>query len=180
MKRIVLLATGLCALAIAVPVAQTSPTSEDGCSVEHLSGDPCQGPDANPAANACRINTWVGDASCTLTVPDGVANFADGLSENFAELQDTNWHTEAHLVVRDTATGQVLLSRDLSSTVPVADSPEPPDGDIPFGAALSPLGGAEVVCEVTGTHTPAGAAFSAEAAARGFGRFNNNFRCQVN
>jgi hypothetical protein len=41
-------------------------------------------------------------------------------------------------------------------------------------------GGAEAVCEVTGTHTPAGAPFSAFAVTTGAGEFNNVFNCRVN
>src|SRR5688572_4730700 len=109
MKRIALLVVALCAFAVAVPVAQTAPTSDSGCTVEHLSGAECQGPDVNTATDSCEIATWVGNASCDLTVSDGVANSAEGFLNVFATLQDTNnWHTEFHLVVRDKSTGEVL------------------------------------------------------------------------
>jgi hypothetical protein len=179
MKRLVVLVTALCVVAIAVPAAQTAPTSEQGCALEHLSAAECQGPDLNPAADFCNISTWVGNASCELTVADGVANTASGFVEAFAELQDTNWHAEFHMVVRDKTTGQVLFSRDGSSTLPVSQAPPVPSARVGFGAPLTAAGGSEVICEVTGTHTPAGAAESAIAAAEGFGQFNNVFRCEV-
>jgi hypothetical protein len=178
MKRIALLVVALCAFAVAVPVAQTAPTSDSGCTVEHLSGAECQGPDVNPAADSCEIATWVGNASCDLTVSDGVANSADGFLNVFAALQDTNWHTEFHLVIRDKSTGEVLFSRDGSNTTTVSGPAIPPH-NLNFSAPLSAPGGSEVVCEVTGTHTPAGSAFSAQAAIEGFGAFNNVFRCAV-
>jgi hypothetical protein len=180
MKRLALLVGAVSVLAVAVPAAETAPTSENGCTVEHLSGAACQGPDFEPAADFCEITTWVGDASCELTVSDGVANNASGFIKVYAALQDTDWHTEFHMVVRDKATGQVLFSRDGSSTTPVSGSPAPPpDQTLGFGAPTVVAGGSEVICEVTGTHTPAGTAFSAEAALNGFGEFNNVFRCQV-
>lgn len=180
MKKLVLLVIAGGALVILVPAAQTAPTAPNGCSVEHLSGAPCQGPDADAAANACEINTWVGDASCVLTVSDGTANLATVFTKAHSVLQDTNWHAEAHVVVRDNATGQVLLTEDGSSTVPVSPGSLPPAETLNFASALSSTGGAEVTCEVTGTHTPAGAPFSAQAASTGSGQLNNVFNCEVN
>ena len=179
MKRLAVLVMALCALAVAVPVAETAPTSDTGCTVEHLSGAECQGPDAKPAAESCEIATWVGNASCDLTVADGVANSAIGFLTVFGALQDTNWHTEFHLVIRDKSTGDVLLSRDGSNTTPVSGAPEPPHQTLAFSAPFSAPGGSEAVCEITGTHTPAGAAFSAQAVLEGFGAFNNILRCEV-
>jgi hypothetical protein len=178
MKRLTLLVVALGALAVAVPVAQTAPTQPNGCTVEHLSGAECQGPDLNAAADSCEISTWVGNASCDLTVSDGVANSVDGFLNVFAALQDTNWHTEFHLVIRDKSTGAVLFSRDGSTTTPASGPAIPPES-LSFSGPLSAPGGSEAVCEVTGTHTPVGAAFSADAVLEGFGAFNNVFRCQV-
>jgi hypothetical protein len=178
MKRLTLLVVALGALAVAVPVAQTAPTQPNGCTVEHVSGAECQGPDLNAAADSCEISTWVGNASCDLTVSDGVADSATGFLNVFAELQDTNWHTEFHLVIRDKSTGEVLFSRDGSNTTP-ASGPAIPPQNLVFSDPLSAPGGSEAVCEVTGTHTPVGAAFSADAVLEGFGAFNNVFRCQV-
>lgn len=179
MKRLAVLVMALCALAVAVPVAQTAPTSDTGCSVEHLSGAECQGPDMRPAADSCEISTWVGNATCDLTVSDGVANSAIGFISVFAALQDTNWHTEFHMVIRDKSTGEVLFSRDGSNTTPVSGHPTPLGQTQGISAPLSAPGGSEAVCEVTGTHTPAGAAFSAQAVLEGFGAFNNILRCEV-
>jgi hypothetical protein len=179
MKRLSLLAVALFALAFAVPVAETAPTSEEGCTVEHVSGDACQGPDLNPAANSCNITTWVRDASCELTVADGVANNASGFVKVFSELQQPNWHAEFHLVVRDKATGEVLFTRDGSNTRPLESAQDVPNVPLTFGAPLTVPGGSEVICEVTGTHTPAGAALSAQAALEGFGEYNNVLRCAV-
>ena len=179
MKRLALLGVALGALAVAVPAAQTAPTSDTGCSVEHLSGAECQGPDMRPAADICEIPTWVGNASCDLTVADGVADSAVGLLKVYGALQDTNWQTELHLVIRDKSTGEVLFSRDSSNTTPVTGSPEPPEQTLAFSGPLSVPGGSEAVCEITGTHTPVGAAFSAQAVTEGFGAFNNTLRCQV-
>jgi hypothetical protein len=179
MKRLALLVLPVCALAVAVPAAQTAPTSDTGCSVEHLSGAACQGPDTDAAASSCEIATWVGDASCDLTVSDGVANTASGFVTVFAALQDTNWHTEFHLVIRDKSTGEVLLTRDGSTTTPVSGHPTPSNQTLAISAPLSAPGGGEAVCEVTGTHSPAGAAFSAQAVLEGFGAFNNILRCEV-
>jgi hypothetical protein len=179
MKRLAVLVIALCALAVAVPVAQTAPTSDTGCTVEHLSGAECQGPDAEPAAASCEIATWVGNASCDLTVSDGVANSAIGFVTVFAALQGTDWHTELHLTIRDKSTGEVLLSRDGSNTTPVSGAPGPPHQALGFSAPFSAPGGSEAVCEITGTHTPAGAAFSAQAVLEGFGAFNNILRCEV-
>jgi hypothetical protein len=179
MKRIVVLAVALGALAIAVPAAQTAPASDAGCTVEHLTAAPCQGPDTEPAAGFCEINTWVGDASCDLTVADGIANTGSGFVKVFSALQDTTWHAEFHLVIRDKATGAVLFSRDVTSDTPLAESTTIPDRTLGFATAFAAPAGAEATCEVTGTHTPAGAAFSAEAASNGFGEFNNVLRCEV-
>ena len=179
MKRLTLLVVALGALALAVPTAQTAPTSDTGCTVEHLSGAECQGPDMRPAADACEISTWVGNATCDLTVSDGVADTAIGFLNVFAALQDTNWHTEFHMVIRDKTTGAILYSRDGSKTTPVSGAPEPPAQSLGFSDPLSAPGGGEAVCEITGTHTPAGAAFSAQAVIEGFGAFNNVFRCEV-
>lgn len=179
MKRLTLLVVALGALAVAVPAAQTAPTSDTGCTVEHISGAACQGPDMRPEASACEISTWVGDASCDLTVSDGVADSTIGFLNVFAALQDTNWHTEFHVVIRDKSTGEVLFSRDGSNTTPVSGAPEPPAQSLGFSAPLAAPGGSEAVCEITGTHTPAGAAFSAQAVTDGFGAFNNVFRCEV-
>jgi hypothetical protein len=176
MKRFVLFLVALSALAIAVPAAHTAPESED-CSTQHLSGDPCQGPDTNAAANACTINTWVGDASCALTVPDGVASRATGSIEAYAEEQNGSWHSEAHLVIRDVATGLVLYSTDHSQTIPIPEDPIVPASSFGFANTFAQVGGAEVVCEVTGTHNTAGAATSS-AGTRAV--FNNSFGCTVN
>ena len=127
MKRLALLVVALGALAVAVPTAQTAPTSDTGCTVEHISGAECQGPDLNAAADSCEISTWVGNASCDLTVSDGVANSTSGFVNVFAELQDdTDWHTEFHMVIRDKGTGEVLFSRDGSTTTPVSGPAVPP------------------------------------------------------
>jgi hypothetical protein len=179
MKRLVLLVMAGGALVILVPAAQTAPTSATGCTVEHISGAACQGPDVNAAADSCEINTWVGDASCVLTVSDGTADLAIAFTTAYSELQDTNWHAEAHVVVRDNATGQVLLTQDGSSTVPVSPGSLPPGKTLNFASELSPTGGAEVTCEVTGTHTPAGAPFSAQAPTAGPQNLNNVFNCRV-
>jgi hypothetical protein len=179
MKRIVVLAVALGALAIAVPAAQTAPTSESGCTVEHLSPAPCQGPDLEPAANFCEITTWVGDASCDLTVADGIGNSASGFVKVFSAVQDTTWHAEFHLLIRDKATGAVLFSRDVTSDIPIAESTTIPDRTLGFATSFAAPAGAEATCEVTGTHTPAGAPFSLEAVERGFGEFNNVLRCEV-
>jgi hypothetical protein len=180
MKRLVLLALALCALAISAPIAQTAPTQANGCTVEHLSNAPCQGPDADPAANACEINTWVGDATCELTIPDGVASHANGFAFAYAELVDnTSWHAEFHYEIRDKDTGQVLFSDDREHNSAVGSDPENaiPSANFTYGALFT--GGDEVICEVTGTHSPAGAALSAAAATQGFGQLNNRFRCGV-
>lgn len=180
MKRLVLLVIALSALAVAVPVAETAPTSDTGCTVEHLQNTECQGPDADPAANACQINTWVDNARCELTVEDGVASGYTASTTAYAALQDPNWHAEFHYVIRDKSTGQVLFSRDGSNTTPVSGSTDIPSATF-FSVDLLPQqGGAEVVCEVTGTHTPAGAAMSALAATQGSGEYNNEFFCRVN
>jgi hypothetical protein len=179
MKRLVLVVVGLCALAVAVPAAQTAPTQPNGCSVEHISNAECQGPDFDPPADSCEITTWVGNASCDLAVSDGAANITSGFVQVYAALQGTDWHTEFHLVVRDKATGEVLFSRDGSNTTPVSGGSLPPNQGLGFGGALSVQGASEVVCEVTGSHSPAGAVFSAEAALNGFGEFNNVLRCEV-
>jgi hypothetical protein len=179
MKRLALLAVAVGALAVAVPAAQTAPTSDNGCTAEHLSGAPCQGPDVRPALNSCEIATWVGDASCDLTVADGVGDTTIGFLKVFSALEGTDWHSEFHMVVRDKATGEVLFSRDGSTTTPASGSPEPPAQTSIWSDPLTVPGGAEAVCEVTGTHTPAGAAFSADAVIEGFGAFNNTFRCEV-
>jgi hypothetical protein len=181
MKRLVVLVLSLCALVIAAPTAQTAPTSETGCTIEHVTGDECQGPDADPAANACDINTWVDNATCELTVPDGVASHASGGVFAFPELQNNNtWHAEAHLVIRDKATGTVLFTNDGSLSAPITTPPPFPPTTLGFGTTFSQQGGAEAVCEVTGTHTPAGAPGSAAAAIEGFGEFNNTLTCTVN
>jgi hypothetical protein len=180
MKRLVPLSMALCFLAIAVPPAQTAPTSDTGCTVEHLSNAACQGPDADPAANACEINTWVGDATCELTIPDGVASHANGFAFAYAQLQnDATWHAEFHYEIRDKDTGQVLFSDDRVVDSPVGEDPDnaTPSANFSFGAVFT--GGDEVICEITGTHSPAGAAFSAVAATEGFGQLNNRFRCGV-
>ena len=179
MKRLVLVVVGLCALAVAVPAAQTAPTQPNGCSVEHISGAECQGPDFQPAADSCDISTWVDNASCDLTVSDGTANITSGFVQVYAALQGTDWRTEFHLTLRNKATGEVLFSRDGSNTTPVSGGSMPPNQVLGFGDALSVQGASDVVCEVTGTHSPAGAAFSAAAALEGFGDFNNVLRCEV-
>jgi hypothetical protein len=179
MKRLVLVVVGLCALVVAVPVAQTAPTQPNGCSVEHISGAECQGPDLAPAADSCNISTWVNNASCDLTVSDGAANITSGFVQVFAALEGTDWHTAFHLDVRDKATGEVLFSRDGSNTTPVSSGSMPPNQILGFSGTLSVQGASEVVCQVTGTHSPAGAAFSAAAALQGFGDFNNVLRCEV-
>ena len=148
MKRLAVLVMALCALTVAVPVAQTAPTSDTGCSVEHLSGAECQGPDMRPAADSCEISTWVGNATCDLTVSDGVANSAIGFISVFAALQDTNWHTEFHMVIRDKNTGEVLFSRDGSNTTPVSGHPTPSGQTNGISAPLSAPGGSEAGCEV--------------------------------
>jgi hypothetical protein len=181
MKRVVIVVVAFGILAVAVPAAQTAPTSATGCTVEHLSGAECQGPDASADANYCDINTWVGNASCEVTVSDGVVSNANGTGTAFAALQGDTWHAEVHYVIRLKSTGEVLFSDDASNTVPVAGSTPVPEASVSFGAALSPQGaGTEVICEVTGTHSAAGAAGSALAAASGFGQWNNIFRCLVN
>jgi hypothetical protein len=182
MKRLVVLSVALCAFAVSVPVAETAPTQPNGCTVEHLSNAECQGPDFLPAANACEITTWVGNASCELTVPDGVASNAGASTVTHAVLQEatSTWHAEFDYVIRDKGTGQVLFSREDALTTPVGGGPNIPTASFGFGGALPQQGGAEVVCEVTGTHTPAGAAMSAVAAVEGFGQFNNTMRCEVN
>ena len=101
MKRLALLVVAVGALAIGVPGAQAAPTSDTGCTVEHLSGAACQGPDVRPALNSCEIATWVGDASCDLTVADGMADTTIGLLKVFAALEGTDWQTEFHMVIRD-------------------------------------------------------------------------------
>jgi hypothetical protein len=180
MRKVVVLSVALCTLAVGAPAAETAPTQPNGCTVEHLSNAPCQGPDFLPAANACEITTWVGDAACELTVPDGVASNAAASTVAHAQLVDTNWHAEFNYVIRDKATGQVLFSREDSLTTPAGGGPNIPTASFGFGGELTQAGGAEVVCEVTGTHTPAGAAMSAAAVIEGFGQFNNTMRCEVN
>jgi hypothetical protein len=181
MKRLVVVVVlSLCALVFAVPAAQASPTSATGCTVEHVSGAECQGPDVDPAANACEIYTWVDNASCVLTVTDGVASNTSGTLVANAENQDANWHAEFQLAIRDVGTGQVLYSTGDSLTVPITQQPVVPAASLGFGNVLSESGGGEVVCEVSGTHNPAGAAMSAIAASAGIqGLFNNSFRCVV-
>ena len=125
MKRLILVVVGLCALAVAVPVAQTAPTQPNGCSVEHISGAECQGPDFAPAADSCEISTWVVNASCDLTPSDGTANITSGFVQVYAALQGTDWHTQFDLELRNKATGEVLYSRDGSNTTPVSGGPQP-------------------------------------------------------
>jgi hypothetical protein len=179
MKRLALLVVALCALAVAVPAAQTAPTSDSGCTIEHLSNAECQGPDVRPALSSCEIATWVGNASCDLTVADGAADSTIGFLKVYGALQGTDWHTEFHMVIRDKTTGEVLFSRDGSTTTAVSSAPEPTEQTLGWSAPLSVPGGSEAVCEITGTHTPVGAAFSAQAVIEGFGAFNNTFRCEV-
>lgn len=179
MKTLVLLTVALGAVAIGVPAAQTAPTNAQGCAVEHLTNAACQGPDVDTSATGCEINTWVGDASCELTAADGVASAASGSAEAYALVQGTDWHAELQVVIRDKSTGQVLFSGGDSSTIPLAEAQPVPHAGLGFAGPLSPNGGAEVVCEVTGTHSPAGAAGSAAAALSGFGQWNNIFRCSV-
>ena len=180
MKRLVLLVLSLGALLIVVPAAQAAPTSATGCGVEHLTGAECQGPDADAAANACQIHTWVDNASCELTVPDGVASSATGTLVAYAENQDTNWHAAFNLVIRDQGTGQVLYSNQDALTVPITQQPIVPSQSLGFGNVFPEPGGGAVVCEITGTHNVAGAAMSAVAATAGIeGAFNNGFRCVV-
>jgi hypothetical protein len=181
LKWFVLLAAALAAFAIAVPAAQTAPTSPNGCPVEHLTGAECQGPDADAAANACDINTWVDNASCVLTVPDGVASGASVATIAHAELQpDAIWHGEVHVVIRDQSSGQVLFAQDATNTVPVAEHPQLPAASIGIGTTFAQTGGGQVVCEVTGTHSHVGAAMSTVAATTGAGLFNNTLECAVN
>ena len=181
MKKVALLVLALGGLAIAVPVAQTSPTSESGCTEQHVSGVACQGPDANAAANSCEIYTWVGDASCDLTVPDGVASAVSGTLVAYAENQETNWHAEFNLEVRDKSTQQLLYSNQDSLTVPIIEQPIVPTASLGFGNVFSEPGGNEVVCKVSGTHNIAGTAFSAIAATTGaISVFNNTLGCTVN
>ena len=179
MKRLALLVVAVGALAIGVPGAQAAPTSDTGCTVEHLSGAACQGPDVRPALNSCEIATWVGDASCDLTVADGTADTTIGLLKVFAALEGTDWQTEFHMVIRDKTTGEVLFSRDGTETTPASGAPEPPEHVLAWSAPLAVPGGSEAVCEITGTHTPVGSPFSAQAVLEGFGAFNNTFRCEV-
>jgi hypothetical protein len=179
MRKLVLLVVALGALAIAVPAALPSPTSDSGCTEQHVSGAACQGPDADAAANACQIYTWVDNASCTLTVPDGVASNVSGTLIAYSEFQGTDWHAEFDLVVRDASTQAVLYSNSNAQTVPITERPLVPSMSLGFGSGIS--GGGEVVCEVTGTHNPAGAAMSGVAATAGIqGVFNNSFGCVVN
>jgi hypothetical protein len=179
MKVLVPSALVLVALVIAVPAAQAAPTSEGGCAVEHLSGAECQGPDADSDTNSCSISTWVGNATCELTVADGVASAANASASAYATVQGTDWHAEFHYVIRDKLTGQVLFSQDGSSTTPLVEASPVPFAGFTFGGALPLHGGGEVVCEVVGTHTPAGAAGSGAAASSGFGEWNNTFGCRV-
>jgi hypothetical protein len=181
MKKLVLLVMAVAALTISAPAAQTAPTSDVGCTVEHLSGDPCQGPDAVPAADVCEINTWVDNATCEVTAPDGVANAANISAVAYAELQDNStWFAEYHYVLRDKGTGQELFSHEDSITVPVNGHPEPPAASFGFGGIPLQQAGGTVVCEITGTHSPFGAAMSAVAASPvAFGAFNNIIRCSV-
>jgi hypothetical protein len=172
----------LCALAIAVPAVQAAPTSATGCTIEHLTNAECQGPDVDPAANICEINTWVDNATCDVTVPDGVASNATGFAFAYPVLMGSNWHADFHYEIRDKDTGQVLFSDDQSLTVPITQNPaEPfPPASNTYGGDFAVQGGDEVVCEITGTHSLAGAAGSAAAALTGFGQFNNRVRCNVN
>jgi hypothetical protein len=180
MKRLALLVVALGALAVGVPAAETAPTSDTGCTAEHLSGAACQGPDVRPAPSSCEIATWVGDASCALTVADGAADTTIGFLKVYATLQaDNNWQTEFHMVIRDLGTGEFLFSRDGGTTTPLAEAHEPPEQTQLWSAPLAVPGGSEVVCEITGSHTPVGAAFSAQAVLEGFGAFNNRFQCEV-
>jgi hypothetical protein len=183
MKRVLLPAVALCALAIAVPAAETAPTSDTGCTVEHVSNAECQGPDADPAANICEINTWVDNASCEVTVADGAATNVTGFAFAYPVLDaSNNWHAEFDLVIRDKGTGQVLYSENGSLTRPVTEHPEEPfpPAATNYASTFAQEGGSEVVCEITGTHSPAGAGASAAAATTGFGQWNNRFRCNVN
>lgn len=180
MKRLLLLGMAFCALAVAVPAAETAPTSDTGCTEQHVSGAECQGPDVDPAANSCAINTWVDNATCELTVPDGVASGGTGAATAYAEDQDGTWHAELRYVIRDISTGQILFEHDSSETVPITEQPVVPAASFGFGTTFSQEGGANVLCEVTGTHNPAGAATSAAAATTGHGVFNNSFQCTVN
>jgi hypothetical protein len=180
MKRLILVVVALGALAVVVPTAQPAPTSDVGCTVEHLSGAECQGPDAVAAAESCEINTWVDNATCEVTAADGVANAADISAVAYAELQATsNWFAEYDYVLRDKTTGQVLFSHSDSRTEPVEGQPEPPAASFAFGGIPLEQAGATVVCEITGTHSPFGAAMSAVAATSGVGAFNNIIRCSV-
>jgi hypothetical protein len=69
------------ALAMA-PAGQAA--SVGSCTLAELNGNTCQGPDANPAANACSISVWVGSAKCVLRVPGGVV-----------QNLNVGWHTTA-------------------------------------------------------------------------------------
>lgn len=183
MNRLVLVVMALGVLAIVVPAAQPAPVSDVGCTVEHLSGAECQGPDGVPAADVCEVSTWVDNATCEVTAPDGVASAGSGSAIAYAVLQENStWHAEFDYVIRDKSTGQVLFSEPGLNTVPVSGHPDPPAASFAFGnRAFSVQGGAVAVCEITGTHTPFGAAMSAIAASPvGFGAFNNVLRCSVN
>jgi hypothetical protein len=169
--------------------AQDAPT----CADDHLTGTDCQGADVNPSANGCEIKVWVGKASCDLIVPDD-----PGTTGTWVRAwADQGTAPEADLVVRDKATGNVLMESHLTSD-PAGVDPSTVTAsvgrvaddvvqgqtyrllyDIEFGmtgsverqlvsgtwgtagANLGLPAGAEVTCEVTGTHSQLGAATAA-------------------
>lgn len=173
MKKLLILPVLGLAFALLAPAAQAAdPDPSQGtpveCWPEHLTQPitgACQGPDTDPDPFDCQIQVWVESASCIITptsssgtlrstVPGGAGW---GRSIAFAELGDDQWHAHAHMTITDLSTGQVVAQASDTETSPLSN----PSGSkvkglvgdisVPFNS------GGPFLCEITGTHSLAGA-----------------------
>ncbi len=175
-----IIASGL--LGAVAPATAQSPT----CTVEHITGDQCQGPDIEgqvgsalletlglqgpPGDNFCSVGVWVQKATCEVSVPGGVTtNAGIGWTTN----SDGDDPVTYHIVLRDAQSGTVLYdSGEQTSGGPfMGVGPWNTNGGNGAGTVIQNVTTDKVICEITGTHSIFGATYL-EA--------TNSFSCTVN
>lgn len=174
-KRVMFATLVVAVSAVAPGVRAQAPDISGTCADNFDSGTPCQGPDANPRANGCTINTWVVKATCELTVPGGVPGFwGVGVSWVYAESDQVATY-DIKLIVP--STGEVIGSiHDDQGSGPgvfcaeitcVSGVPWNAQGGDGYASTPPSRTTDTVLCEIDSTWTKYGAPFAplAEASA---------------
>lgn len=184
LKRLVLPVLALALMAAVSPVARADVDVLGTCTPANFqTGAPCQGPDGDPHAYDCVINTWVAQASCVLHVPTGVTHQSTATLLVTSESDQTPAY-DVKIIVP--STGEVLKEVTGGNgepgkwcnpirTVACVQGPSfnKMRGTAGWNDALPQRTTDTVICQITSTWTHYGAVYSPAAEAESLAAGND-------